>query len=127
LYVTLLYVLCFCPVVIYLFSICVFLQAARRSTALILATLTCSSVFLDAKKNPTTDVPELIKYIATLGVTKADLPCKLKVHVEAALGGGDLSEQKEKKKDKKEKKEKKEKKAADEPKAKKYKKGSSSK
>jgi hypothetical protein len=140
-YVTLMYVLCsvfrlFSFFQRYICFICnlliinlCFLKDARRTTALVLSTLTCSSVFLDPKKTPATDIPDLLKYAGTLGVTKADLPAKLKTHVQAALDMAQPAKQDDKKDGKKDKK-KQEKKGSkkegvadgDEPKAKKAKK-----
>jgi hypothetical protein len=83
----------------------------------VIATLVTSAIFLNPIKypNPGVALPDVMKFNATLGITKADLPDKLRKQVDGALTTAaatppDIKKDKKDKKDKNKKEPKDEKK-----------------
>jgi hypothetical protein len=62
-------------------------QVARRTTAEILATMCTSAIFMQPEKypNPAVSLTDVLKYSLSLGITRADLPLKLKTQIDAIL------------------------------------------
>jgi hypothetical protein len=93
-------------------------QAVRRLASEVIATLVTSAICLNPAKypNPGEAIPDVMKFNAGLGITKADLPLKLRQQVDGALtiaaatppGKKDKKDKKDKQDDK-EKKDKKDK------------------